>query len=204
MLFAPLADHTVWYMAAAQGEALIVAQWPAAGSARCAASVSAWEALQGVVRAVRNARAEYNVEVGKKIAATLVVSDAAEREALASELPVICLLAKLEPSQVAVVSEAPASAQGTGQAVSLVVKEGVQVLIPMAGLFDVVKELARLNKQRTKLQKDLDGINSRLSNPKFMEKASPEYVAEAKAQQAEAAEKLALVDAKVAQVSAMK
>jgi hypothetical protein len=42
----------------------------------------------------------------------------------------------------------------------------------MAGLFDVAKELARLNKQRTKLQKDLDGVNGRLNNPKFMEKAS--------------------------------
>jgi hypothetical protein len=29
----------------------------------------------------------------------------------------------------------------------------VQVLLPMAGLFDVAKELARLNKQRTKLHK---------------------------------------------------
>jgi hypothetical protein len=28
-----------------------------------------------------------------------------------------------------------------------------QVLLPMAGLFDAAKELARLNKQRTKLQK---------------------------------------------------
>jgi hypothetical protein len=37
---------------------------------------------------VRNARAEYNVEVGKKIGATLVVGDAEERQSLASELQV--------------------------------------------------------------------------------------------------------------------
>jgi valyl-tRNA synthetase len=48
----------------------------------------------------------------------------------------------------------------------------VQVLLPMAGLFDVDKELGRLNKQRAKLQKDYDGVTSRLSNTKFVEKAS--------------------------------
>jgi valyl-tRNA synthetase len=42
----------------------------------------------------------------------------------------------------------------------------------MAGMFDVEKELARLNKQRVKLQKDYDGVTSRLSNTKFLEKAS--------------------------------
>eukprot|EP00983_Pelagomonas_calceolata_P006943 225969-Pelagomonas_calceolata.AAC.3 len=48
----------------------------------------------------------------------------------------------------------------------------VRVLLPMAGLFDAEKELARLNKQRTKLQKDYDGVTARLSNTKFLEKAS--------------------------------
>jgi hypothetical protein len=49
----------------------------------------------------------------------------------------------------------------------------------MAGLFDIDKELGRLNKQRVKLQKDYDGVTSRLSNTKFLEKAS--QVGESKA-----------------------
>ena len=42
----------------------------------------------------------------------------------------------------------------------------------MVGLFDVDKELARLAKQRAKIEKDLAGVVARLSNPKFLEKAS--------------------------------
>ena len=42
----------------------------------------------------------------------------------------------------------------------------------MAGLFDVDKELARLGKQRAKIEKDLAGVVARLTNPKFLEKAS--------------------------------
>lgn len=42
----------------------------------------------------------------------------------------------------------------------------------MAGLFDAAKELARLGKQRAKLQRDLEGIASRLANPKFLARAA--------------------------------
>jgi hypothetical protein len=42
----------------------------------------------------------------------------------------------------------------------------------MAGLFDVEKEVARLNKQRAKIEKDLQGVEAQLNNPKFLEKAS--------------------------------
>ena len=43
----------------------------------------------------------------------------------------LCLLAKLEPSQLSFVSEAE---EGGGQAqIELVVQDGVEVLLPMAG-----------------------------------------------------------------------
>lgn len=58
----------------------------------------------------------------------------------------------------------------------LTVRPGVgpQVLLPLAGLFDVAKERSRLSKQRAKLDKELAGISARLNNPDFMAKASPE------------------------------
>lgn len=59
------------------GDALIVASWPKLGAARCETSVARFEALQGVVRAVRNARAEYNVEVGAKLQYTVALTHAA-------------------------------------------------------------------------------------------------------------------------------
>jgi valyl-tRNA synthetase len=52
------------------------------------------------VRGVRNARLEYGLEQARKLAAVLVVSDPAVQTALQSELPAICLLAKLDPTKV--------------------------------------------------------------------------------------------------------
>jgi hypothetical protein len=106
------------------------------------------------VRAIRNARAEYGVEEKRRIAATLIVSDPALRASLAGELASIALLAKLDPSAVTVVDADAASPEGgAASSVSLVVQDGVVVLLPMAGLFDVEKEVARLSKQRAKIEK---------------------------------------------------
>ena len=58
------------------------------------------QALQEVVTSVRNARAEYNIELGRKIPARLVIADAKLSSALQAELPVLCSLAKLDEAQV--------------------------------------------------------------------------------------------------------
>ncbi len=51
--------------------------------------------------------------------------------------------------QVRVVASTPASSSGSS--VSVVVSEGFEALLPMAGLFDMAKELARLSKQKAKV-----------------------------------------------------
>ena len=51
-------------------------------------ALAAFDALKGLVRAVRNARAEYGVEEKRRVAATLVVADAGLRLALEAEIQV--------------------------------------------------------------------------------------------------------------------
>ena len=53
------------------------------------------------------------------------------REALEAEAAVLCLLAKVEPSQLSFVSDV-GGAGGQAQ-IELVVRDGIEVLLPMAG-----------------------------------------------------------------------
>ena len=55
------------------------------------------------------------------------------REAVEAERDVLALLAKLEPSQLTVASELLGGAGGRGGQIELVVSDGVEVLLPMAG-----------------------------------------------------------------------
>ena len=61
--------------------------------------------------------------------------------------------------------------------------------LPLAGIIDREAETARLRKQLDKLAKQLGGLEGKLGNPKFRERAAPEVVAEAEAQQRAALER---------------
>jgi hypothetical protein len=91
------------------------------------------QALQAAVSAVRNARAEYGVELGRRIPATLVVAEPGLRAALAAELPVLCALAKLDPAAVAVEARPPGGLPAADGRIVLVVSDGLEVALPLAG-----------------------------------------------------------------------
>ncbi len=58
---------------------------------------------------------------------------------------------------------------------------GVDIHLPISGLVDSEKELARLAKEEEKVQGDLEKVEARLSNPQFTERAKPEIVEKEKA-----------------------
>ena len=99
--------------------------------------------------------------------------------------------------------EEAAAAAPPAASVPLVVREGLAAALPMAGLFDVAKERARLEKQKAKAEKDLAGIRGRLDNPNFVAKAGAPVIEEARQQAADAAARVAEIDAKIAQVAAL-
>ena len=54
---------------------------------------------------------------------------------------------------------------------------GLSLVVPLAGLVDVDKECARLTGELASLEKQLAGLEGRLSNEKFTSKAPPDVVA---------------------------
>lgn len=201
--FMPFITEELWQALPHAGEALIVAPWPAGGLPVDSQATAHFEALQAAVRAVRNARAEYGVEPGRKIAATVATASPELREALAREAPVMALLGRLDPEQLQFESQDAARVQSTSGQIELVVADGLEVRLPMAGLFDASKEIDRLEKQAAKIQKELEGLQARLSNKKFMDKAPQKVVDEVQGAAAEAAEQLAAIREKVAKFAAL-
>jgi valyl-tRNA synthetase len=115
------------------------------------------------VRSVRNARAEYAVEPAKRIPAFAVVTkscaDGGLEAALAEELALVATLARLDVEASSVSSEPPAAAVADpGAFVQLVVSEGLEVYLPLSGIVDPKKEIARLTKQAVKLEKEASGL----------------------------------------------
>jgi valyl-tRNA synthetase len=66
-----------------------------------------------------------------------------------------------------------------------------------AGLFDVAKELARLQKQLGRVEREHASLSARLSKPGFAAKAPEAVVAEAQAAAAEAATQMEAIRGKM-------
>lgn len=165
--------------------ALMLADWPQMNDDEPLTlnqdDVNAFECFQALTRSIRNARAEYNVEQGKKISATVVASGDL-KEMIESEVKSLVLLAKLDPDQVSVVETGSDEAKKAASvdSVQLVVQDGVEAYLPLAGLIDPEKERKRLEKQATKIGKEIEKLAGRLKSKGFVEKAPAELVEKAK------------------------
>ena len=75
------------------------------------------------------------------------------------------------------------------------------VVIPLAGLIDLDAERARLQKDRTKVEKDAEGTRKKLDNADFVARAKPEVVDENRERLANAMAELARLDAALARIA---
>eukprot|EP00892_Ulva_mutabilis_P000534 jgi/Ulvmu1/10481/UM064_0018.1 len=200
--FIPFVTERLWKTIPHEGEALMSASWPASGLPQCQEAGRQLHILKQMVTAVRNARSEYNVEISKKVAAVLCIQDSGLRDLVMRELASICLLAKIDSNDVVVVPNASEAAAGDG-AVELVVQEGIEIVLPLKGLFDAAKEIQRLEKQQEKAQKELSGLEARMSNSKFVENAPESVVQEVRDQASELREKVDLIQQKLEQARAI-
>eukprot|EP00741_Cyanophora_paradoxa_P000221 tig00000402_g214.t1 len=199
--FMPFVTEEIWsFLPRAAGvkePSLIVGAWPARGLPVDSTALEQFEALQNLVRSIRNARAEYNVEPGKRIAAEVQVQDAAMCSALSAERSVLVSLAKLDDSQVGIGPNCGANLT-TQEAVPLVVAEGLEAFLPLKGMVDLEKERQRLTKQAAKIEKELEGLQKRLNSPGFTDKAPADVVASVKDNVADLSERLRIIKERMA------
>ena len=145
-----------------------------------------FEKIMGVIKAIRNRRAEMNVPPSKKVTVNI------ETELISvfsAGIPYICRLAYA--SEVNIAKEV-----SHDKSISLVC-EKANVYMPMNELVDVEKELERLSKDRQKALVDKEFFEKKLNNTGFMAKA-PEKVVEAQRDGfKKAEEKIAKIDAAI-------
>jgi valyl-tRNA synthetase len=174
--FMPFVTEAIWQNLPDLGgsdeagvRALMVSRWPTIHGYGDAAADADFSRIQEVVRAIRNARAEYDVPPSRRIAAQI---DAGEQAALLqSNLSLLARLAGLEPSTVQVAATLSAPAQAVTLAAG-----GVTTYLPLAGLVDLAAERTRLQKEIDNLEKQAQRIEGLLGNAGFVGRAPAEVI----------------------------
>ena len=176
--FMPYITEEIWQKAAPllgmAGDTIMLQPYPVQDARSIDPGVdSEVEWLKGVIIAVRNIRGEMNISPARDIPVLLTKGADRDRQYLASNAQFLVKLAKLE--SVTWLDDPAAAPPASMQVVG-----DMEVLVPLAGLIDVTAELARLAKERDKLEKEIARLSGKLGNAKFVDNAPADVVAKEK------------------------
>ena len=192
--FMPFLTEELWQALPHEGETIMLSRWPNAKKMGVfAEEAKAIETIQAVVRSIRNVRAEMNVPLGKK-ADAIFIADGEYASYLEEGKGYIQTLASVDNLEIM-----PKGTAAPEQSAAAHIK-GIEIFLPLKGLIDIDKEMARLNKEIATMDKELKRLDGKLNNEGFLAKAPEAVVAKEKAKQAEYAQKKEALLARVAEL----
>ena len=174
--FMPFITEEIWQTLPHEGESIMISEWPVyKDEYDFSVEEQEMDRIMEAVRAIRNRRAEMNVPPSKKAKYYIVTAhkDTFEKAGIFMQRLASCSEAEIGDSF------------EIDDAVCIVTTDA-KIYIPLGELVDFEKEIARLNKEKEKVLKDLDFIDKKLNNENFVAKA-PKAVVDG---QREAAQKL--------------
>ena len=182
--FMPFITEEIWQTLPHTGESIMISDWPKADSAlNFAAEEAEMSRIMTAIKAVRNRRAEMNVAPSKK---AKIFIETAYADTFLKGTVFFKRLASASEVEVA------AHFDDMNSAVSIIT-ESARMYIPMDELVDFKAELARLNKEKAGVQKELDFVNNKLNNENFVNKAPAAVVEGQRQAKAQLEEKMALI-----------
>jgi len=165
----PFITETLWQELHGPDARLVSAAAYAGVSGRDDAVMQGMRRIIDIVSAIRSIRGEMNVPPGKRVPAMIACDDAVH-QALQKQQSLLQNLARLQS-----VEWLAADADVEGVAVAPLAD--CKVYLPLKGLVDVAEEVARLEKNMARLQRDIDKLEKKLGNPKFCANAPEAVVA---------------------------
>ncbi len=169
----PYVTEEIWEKLPMASGLLLENDYPRPDATRIDADADARMVLfREIVTAARNIRAEYRVNPSARIPLRVKTpaGDEARRAAIESTRDGIVQLARVESLEIGsdVVKEKGSAATPIGD---------VEVIVPLAGVVDLDEEMRRLEREKEKIEKDLEQVGRKLSNDKFVARANPDVVA---------------------------
>ena len=149
------------------------------------------EYIKSAVKNIRNIRAEMNVVPSKKVKVIIVSEDEKVRKIFEESKNFFKVLAYA--SEV-IIQEKKENVEK--DAVSVIILKGV-IYMPLTDLIDVEKELTRLNKEKQKLESEVERVVKKLSNKGFLDKAPEHLIDEEKEKQKKYEEMLKQVNIQI-------
>ena len=181
--FMPFITEEIWQVLTDESSALMLESFPVYDEKfSYPDDEKSFEKIISAIRGIRNRRTEMNIPPSKKAKIFIETADC--------ELFADC---SVFFEKLASASEVETAEKFDMPDAVTVVTDSARVFIPMNELVDRDKEIARLQKEKAAVQKDIDFLSRKLSNQGFLAKAPEKLVEAEKAKLAKAEEKMAKI-----------
>ncbi|MFI5366336.1 MAG: class I tRNA ligase family protein, partial [Candidatus Binatia bacterium] len=195
--FMPFVTEEIWQAlpAAKTTESIMIAPYPTADAAwRDAAAEAAVAQLIDAVRSVRNIRSELGIPPNTALSVRLAADG--RRDQVSFIEPYMKALAKVDGVEVLAAGQRPA-----GEPSALV--EGLgEVFVPLRGVVDPGEVRKRLERDLAKVEKELSGVEAKLSRADFIDRAPADIVDKERRRAATLRERKGTLDRHLAVLSA--
>ncbi|WP_026581884.1 valine--tRNA ligase [Bacillus sp. J33] len=189
--FMPFITEEIWQNLPHSGESITVAEWPAVKDEYTDnQAANEMKLLVEIIRSVRNSRAEVNTPMSKKIKMMVKAKDQEVLDTLENNRAYIERFCNPEELVLALEVETPDKAMTA-------VVTGAEIILPLEGLINIEEEVARLQKEWDKLNKEVERVQKKLGNEGFIKKAPEKVIEEEKAKEKDYSEKRAAVEARI-------
>ncbi len=165
--FMPFLTEELWQLTneRKEGESISISEFPQADYKLIHDSAEKeMDFVKDIITAIRNIRGEMNIAPSKKVNA--MIKSASVKE---YQVDYIKKLAKVDQLKVDLNLTKPKASASS-------VISDCEIFIPLEGLIDLDVERQRLQKEISRLEGSLAGIEKKLSNEKFVANAAPEVV----------------------------
>ncbi|HPD56179.1 MAG TPA: valine--tRNA ligase [Smithellaceae bacterium] len=165
--FMPFVSEELWQaLTQAQEGSVMISAFPQPVKARKNTKPERdMQYIMDVIASVRNIRGEMQISPAKKLKVLISVPDASCQKVINAGKNYIVNLANAEELKVDINLDEP-------KGVATGVINSTKVFVPVAGIVDIAGEKLRLQKELTKVEKDLQQSAKKLANRDFMEKAA--------------------------------
>lgn len=175
---------------------LIVTPWPQVDETAINKEIEdQFEAIFGIVEAVRSVRGQYSVSPTQPLSSEVHFDSQVQLRLILSSSQLIQTLAKLENLETKMTAEAPQFSAQT------IINGGI-VYVALEGILDKEKEISKLEKEISKTKSFISGLEKKLSNERFVNNAPEAVVEGEKNKLANQKETLAKAEAAIAELKA--
>ncbi|KAB7708611.1 valine--tRNA ligase [Bacillus aerolatus] len=189
--FMPFITEEIWQNLPHSGDTIVTAKWPEVNDELSDQQAAAdMKLLVDIIRSVRNIRAEVNTPLSKKI--KLIVKAKNENVLSTLQYNRAYIERFCNPEELVLSTDVAAP----DKAMTAVVT-GAELILPLEGLINIEEELARLQKEWDKWNGEVERVQKKLGNERFVSKAPQKVVDEERAKEKDYSEKRAAVEARM-------